>query len=228
MPTACGREKCMRTKKQARIASGRIICMAAVATVSGVGAMTARGDTFTYTGGNYTQNFDRLQNTAQTYSFAATGPFNVPDDGGAGGAAALTGWQHSRVTGSATKFTIDDGNGFSGSTYSYGTVGSTERALGSLASGTSTPMFGAVMVNNSTSTYTGFTLSYTGEEWRRGTALANTLNFSYAVGGASIIDPGATFVSAAALNFTAPNTGGSSISLDGNAAGNRAAVNATV
>src|SRR5213592_1124986 len=127
--------------------------MAAVATISGVGAMTARGDTFTYAGGNYTQNFDRLLSTAATFSFAAAGPFNVPDDGGAGGAAALTGWQYSRVAGTASKFTIDNGSNLSGSAYSYGTTGSTERALGSVASGTSTPTFGAVMVNNSTDTY---------------------------------------------------------------------------
>src|SRR5438876_3619077 len=94
--------------------SGRIICMAAVATISGVAATTARADSFTYTGGTYTQNFDRLQVTAQTYSFATAGPFNVPDDGGVGGAAALTGWQYSRVAGSATKFTIDNGSGISG------------------------------------------------------------------------------------------------------------------
>src|SRR5439155_347981 len=159
----------MRTKRQGRLTSGQIICMAAVATISGVAATTARADSFTYTGGTYTQNFDHLQVTAQTYSVTTTGPFNVPDDGNP---SALTGWQYSRVAGSATKFTIDNGSGISGSAYSYGATGATERALGSLASRTSTPTIGIVIVNNSTDTYNALTPSFNGEQWAPGQRLA--------------------------------------------------------
>ena len=96
-----------------RATSGRVVWAAAFATVSGVGAMTARADTFTYVGGNYTQNFDHLQATAQTYSFAGNGPFNPPDDGNP---AALTGWQYGKVGGSGTNsiFRIDNGASNSG------------------------------------------------------------------------------------------------------------------
>src|SRR5438045_882799 len=74
----------------------------------------------------------------------------------------------------------------SGAVYSYGAVNSTDRALGSLASGSVSPMYGAVFVNNTANTYTAFTVSFTGEQWRRGTGAANAATFSYAVGAANI------------------------------------------
>jgi hypothetical protein len=44
-------------------------------------------------------------------------------------------------------------------------------ALGALSTSNQIGKFGLVLVNNSTDTYDSFSLSYTGEQWRRGRAV---------------------------------------------------------
>jgi autotransporter-associated beta strand protein len=191
-----------------------------------VDTKVAQGQTssISFSGATYTQNFDTLTNTAGTsISQTTAGPFDVPS-------STPVGWQYGKFGGTAvgSKFTVDDGNGISGSAYSYGTAGSTERAFGTLGSGSVFPLIGAVLVNNSGQTYTGFTITFTAEQWRRGSLSANTDSFSYALGAANIADTNVTFTSASALNFTAPNTTGANTALDGNLAANQTLVTATI
>lgn len=176
-------------------------------------------------GGAYTQNFDGLPNSG-TYTLTSAGPLAF--SAAPISATGLAGWSLAKYSGTGTValFRVDNGAGNSGSVYSYGTTSATDRALGTLSSGSTVPRFGVTLVNTTGQTITQFTLSYTGEQWRRGSGAANKLTFEYAVGGTDINT--GTFTGASALNFVAPVTTGSSVALDGNALANRTAVSGTV
>src|SRR6185295_7421088 len=82
----------------------------------------------------YTQNFDTLP-ASGTFSFTdglvhlgsgAAVNMNIP---------GMDGWYfNNQVDATAVAFRVDNGSGTAGGTYSYGTIGSGDRALGSLAS----------------------------------------------------------------------------------------------
>lgn len=77
----------------------------------------------------------------------------------------------------------DSGTGTSGRLYSYGRALRSDRALGSLCSGSNdTIVFGWRLKNNTSIKTDSLKISYTGEQWRRssGTA-ANKLLFFYKV-----------------------------------------------
>lgn len=187
-----------------------------------------------YTGGSYTQNFDSLLNTAgydsdTVVSISGNGPHQLtaaPFNGTEMGA-----WWIYKYSGTGTnaRFKVDDGTQVNGAIYSYGAGGSTERSLGSLASGSTRSQFGMILNNNTGHTLTQFTISYTGEQWREGNSVANTLAFAYAV---DPTDLGTgNYVAAPSLSFTSPIDGTTSTSgviLDGNAAPNRRMISATV
>jgi DNA/RNA endonuclease G (NUC1) len=185
---------------------------------------------FAYLGGSYVQNFNSLP-AAAAPTFAANGPFRLDDPTGVN-AAGLAGWSFAKYAGSGTTavFKVDNGSANNGAIYSYGattTPVSTERALGSVGSGSTSSRFGLVLVNNTGQPITQFTLGYTGEQWRHGgAATPNKLSFSYAVG-ATDINTG-TFTAATSLDFIAPITTADTTALDGNASANRGNVLATV
>ncbi len=178
-----------------------------------------------YAGGAYTQNFDTLPSSG-TFTLASAGPLAL--SAAPINASGLGGWSLAKYAGSGSValFRVEAGTGTSGSVYSYGAASAGDRALGTLSSGTTVPRFGVVLTNSTGLPITEFTLSYTGEQWRRGSAAANKLTFEYAVGGTDINN--GTFVAAPSLDFTAPNNTGTNTALVGNAPGNFAAVNATV
>lgn len=192
------------------------------------------GGALNYTGGTYGQNFDSLLGTHGYDSDAAlsiTGNGPHPLTAAPFNGAELGGWWIAKYAGSGAnaRFRVDDGTAVNGAIYSYGTAGSGDRALGSLASGSTQSRFGMILNNNTGQTLTQFTVSYVGEQWREGNSAANTLTFSYAVD-ATDLNTG-TFVAAPALSFTAPinaTTSTSGVVLDGNAPANRRAVSATV
>lgn len=178
-----------------------------------------------YAGGIYAQGFDTLPSSG-TFTLPTAGPIAL--SGAPVNASGLGGWSLAKYGGSGAValFRVDTGGGNSGSIYSYGSSGSGDRALGSLASGTTISRFGASFVNSTGRTITSFALSYTGEQWRRGSGAANKLTFEYSTN-ASDINTG-TFTAATGLDFVAPITTGTSIALDGNAAANRVAISSTV
>lgn len=182
----------------------------------------APGSQVAYTGGTYSQNFDGLPNTG-TFTLTGVGPHLL----GASpiNANALSGWSIAKITGSGANalFAVGTGSSNSGSANSYGASGSTERALGALLSGTVGTTWGVVLSNNTSSTITQFTISYTGEQWRYGgTTGTDKISFEYQVGGSDIV--AGTFTAATALDFTAPIGTGTSGALDGNAPANRTAI----
>lgn len=176
---------------------------------------------FDYAGADYLQSFDTLP-SAGTFTFAGAGPFALNAASPGINATGLAGWSVAKSSGSGANvlFKFDNGASNSGSAVSYGTTGASDRALGSLASGTMASRFGVTLLNTTNTTITYFTLSYTGEQWRHGGATTpNKLTFSYAVGGSGI--GSGNFVNAPALDFTAPIATAATLVLDGNLAANR-------
>jgi autotransporter-associated beta strand protein len=177
-----------------------------------------------FTGTDYTQLFDTLPFTGANPTYTGAGPFDVPTSD----SLTLAGWSFYKSGGSGTNalFRIDNGTLTSGSLYSYGATSSTERAIGALSSGTTATTFGATFSNDTATTLTSFTLTYTGEQWRRGSGAANTLTFSFSLGATNISS--GVFTTYAALNFTAPVNTGINVALDGNLAANQVAISQTI
>ncbi|MFM2387329.1 MAG: hypothetical protein RL660_2086 [Bacteroidota bacterium] len=100
---------------------------------------------------------------------------------------ALQGWSINERGTSAqvdNKYKSDNGGSNSGNAYSYGSSGATERALGSLASGSCKASFGASFQNNTGSQIDSVVITYYAEQWRAGgdtTNIVDTLYFGYAV-----------------------------------------------
>lgn len=185
-----------------------------------------------YNWGNYTQNFDTL---------ALSGTAIPWNDN-----TTLAGWYLRRINDPnvvlANQYEANTGSSNAGAAYSYGSVDSTDRALGSVASGSVEHLaYGVRLRNNTGVTLNQFTLTYTGEQWRNGgNASAQKLTFSYNIGGSTIgndqqatggtvgyvADP--NFTTFSGLDFTSPTVGTTASALDGNAAANRTLITNTV
>jgi endonuclease I/methionine-rich copper-binding protein CopC len=138
-----------------------------------------------------------------------------------------TGWLMAENAATGT-YSADDGTVISGSVYSYGASMSTERAFGSLRSGSTAPMIGARLQNDSGGTLSELLFAFTKEQWRVGnTSSVDRMDFQYSLNATSILDNAATWVDVDALDVTSIITSGAAIALDGNAPANRAAVSAT-
>ena len=174
----------------------------------------ALAQTIPVSGGTYSQNFDTLSNTA----------------GSINNSTLPTGWLLNETGGSAARdneqYAVDTGASNTGDTYSYGAAGSTERALGSLRSGTLIATYGACFSNATGANLLNFDVGYTGEEWRLGTAArADQLDFQYSLDATSLTT--GTWVDVNALDFVTPNTATVGAK-DGNAVGNRTTLAATI
>lgn len=188
-----------------------------------LGAISAWAQ-LSYTGGTLGQNFDSLP---------ISGSFTYPSNGAAElsasplNASGMSGWSIAPVSSTtAAKIRADAGANSTASHLSNGTGTQSDRALGMLASSGYVGRAGLVLVNNTGGPLTRFTLSYTGEQWRVGGGVANTLTFAYAIGTTSITS--GSFKTVSALSFTSPITSATASALDGNAAANRVSISATV
>src|SRR5262245_39137078 len=139
----------------------------------------------------YSQNFNALPTSAGSYS-GSTLPsgFSFTETGSGGNAL----------------YSADDGSSAVANTYSYGTGSATDRALGEITSLTVRPFLGVGFVNNTAFTIPSFTVSYTGEQWRLGTADATNdrLEFQYSKNATSPGDSLATWSNVDALDFISP------------------------
>jgi predicted extracellular nuclease len=123
------------------------------------------------------------------------------------------------------QYAFDDGGSNTGDVYSYGTDDSTERAFGTLRSGTLFPTIGASFTNNTGSTITSFELAYTGEMWRAGVVsrgAADRLDFQLSTDATSLGT--GLWADVDAADLSSPNTSSLVNQLDGNAVGNRTAI----
>lgn len=177
----------------------------------------------------YSQNFDSMSNAPA----ASSGNFTDNTTPG------LEGWYASRAFTVSTgvvgpynysAYRVGDGSANNGSIWSFGTIGNTDRALGSLGSGTvKSNFFGVRIQNDTASAVDNVLVSYTGEQWRNGgNTAAHALSFNYKIGTPSVVAsplditaPGTDgWVAFSALDFISPNTGAVA-TLDGNLAANR-------
>ncbi|MBD2087076.1 DUF4347 domain-containing protein [Trichocoleus sp. ST-U3] len=161
-------------------------------------------------GGTYSQNFNTLSTTINTN-------ITWTDD------SIIPGWYSNR-----TSYIASSGVENTGALYSFGSNGSSDRALGAIASGTTGSVFwGVRLVNNTGSTLTSLNIAYTMEQWRANNVTPQTTNFQYKVGAASISEAG--YTSFSALNLVSVNnTTGGSGSVDGNNASNSTALTQTL
>jgi hypothetical protein len=151
-------------------------------------------------GVNFSENFNTL---------AATGSTQLPNS-----------FEFAIVKSSGLTYSADNGSLSTANAYSYGTTGSTDRALGELTSGSQATTIGACFTNNTNHAITSFLIGYTGEEWRLGVAdgTVDRLDFQFSTDAGSISS--GTFLNVDALDFTTPANSGAG-SKDGNAAANR-------
>jgi VCBS repeat-containing protein len=167
------------------------------------------------TTGGYAQNFDSL---------ASTGSSTV----------LPTGW-YLQETGTAAaadgKYSAGTGTGTAGDVYSFGVAGAhpvTDRALGTLLSGTNTPLVGASFENDTGGTISALQIAYTGEEWRLGTAGRGADKLSFQISfDATSLTTGTWSSPTTALDFSSPDTGTTGAK-DGNAAAEHSALSAIV
>lgn len=171
-----------------------------------------------------TENFDTLASTGTGIGWADN--------------ATIPGWYSSRVT-----YNSGTGSSNAGALYSFGVAGTnpvTDRALGSVGSGsTGTIFYGVRFVNNTGNTITSLDVNYNGEQWRTGgsssatPSVAQTAEFEYQVANAGVITaintPSTGWLDHNALDFTSPIFGTTiAAALDGNAAANRTAKTSTI
>jgi hypothetical protein len=187
-----------------------------------------------YAGGTYTQDFDGLPTVASginSTTLSGKGPHNI---NGVLGSTGLEGWTMGNPGGSSssTEFKVHDGS-FASSTgrgvVSFGTNGSTDRALGQLPTSNQRPAVGVTFRNDTGGVLTEFDVSYWGEQWRRGNSAANTLFFSYSLTQQNI-NSNTGFTNVPTLHFVTPNMQSSptEVPLDGNAPGNRTFLSDTI
>jgi hypothetical protein len=153
--------------------------------------------------------------------------FNSLESSGNAGTAMPSGWAFSGVTTYRTNY----GNTNNGGLYSFGdTATLSDRALGSIGSGSATPSFGAKFINNTGASITSISLSFNVENWRLGQKPALRLDssaFSYNVNVDSLTATGWTTVSS--LKLITPDTSASAAgALNGNLPINRLAVSGTI
>ena len=150
------------------------------------------------TGVPYTQNFDTMGPSGTTTPF---------------------GWYVGTGTGaiSGTNVTVSNGSSSTRANYNFGTTGDGDRALGSIAGNNTQRNTEARFVNVSGSFLSALTISYTGEQWRRGGAnsVNNQLVLQFSTDGSTFTPLGAAF------NFNTPVDTGGAAALDGNALANR-------
>ena len=165
--------------------------------------------TINLTGAPYGENFSTLANSGTSstlplgWSFVETG------------------------TNANLLYNSGTGSNNAGDTYSLGPAASTERAFGSLRSGSLVSSYGAAFINNTGSTISVLTISYFGEQWRLGaTGRADRIDFQYSLD-ATAINNG-TWTDVNTLDFSSPITTGTAGALDGNAATNRTSITSAI
>jgi hypothetical protein len=180
----------------------------------------------------YSQDFDTLPTAAAPGAVV----------GGWVNNSTLPGWYSNQTA----LFRNSAGTDNNGAVYSYGTLPTTERALGSLGGGSGTAgtgtsfngvTYAAAFVNSNVTTATDFTVTFDGEQWRNGGNTAvQSLVFSYQVFAAGTTPAaiaaaltGTGWTNVAALNFASLVGTSTAAALDGNLAANRTAgITATV
>ncbi|MGH2664626.1 GEVED domain-containing protein [Flavobacterium sp.] len=166
---------------------------------------------------NYTQNFNAL--TSGTWADNTT----------------VTGWYANTSSGTGTTITAygaGTGTTTAAGLYAFGVAGInalSDRGLGYYASnaftggsGTGKGYIGWRLKNTTGSAISSITVTWTGEQWRRDNASAQTLSLFYQTG-ATVVSLTTGSWTAAPSTFTSPQLSATALALDGNATANRVA-----
>lgn len=141
-----------------------------------------------FDGNSYIQNFNSLPSSG-SLTLSGTNVVGqhvaIPN---------IPGWFAAKIDGAGTEsMTMNANHGTltGGRLYSYGSSSSLDRALGSLASGTNTPAFGAAFVNTSGETIAAVRVNYRHEIWTaQGTTGTNVyedrLGFAYGLSSSTV------------------------------------------
>lgn len=182
---------------------------------------------YTTAGATYTQNFEGLP-VSGSFSLTGKGPFTLSENPIR--ALNLGGWQLLMTAGSNTNASFATGTGSStgNGVYSLGNAGSTDRALGSLASSTGIYAFGMILTNQTGSLLNSFSLSFTAEQWRKGgSSHKNTWTFRYKTGTVTqLSDTG--LMAEPQFNFSSRISTSTASSLNGNLPDNQQRIAVTL
>lgn len=181
------------------------ICASVMATQAQVSITTV--------GTPYTQNFDQMP----------SGPLSTFH------VMPISGWGiWEKGTNANDSIRIHNGGSNAGDTYNFGTDLMTDRALGSIASGSNLPSFGCQFENATGAAIGTINMAFVTEMWRNGDTLVGNLDttlFEYSLNATGLGDTSATWTAVSALNLLTPNTTLNTTGpLDGNVVGNRANV----
>jgi len=178
-------------------------------------SQTVKAQAFTFTAGQltYNQNFDVMGATGTTYP---------------------TGWTGVRYAGTGTigavlTPVVGDGSGNSGAVYNAGTTGAGERALGTLASGSTVPRMGASFLNSTGSNISQVSLAGVMEQWRTGSNSTGSevCAFEYSTDATDLLT--GTWTAATTFDLVEKITSSAaSAALDGNLPDNQTAITATL
>ncbi len=178
-------------------------------------SFTVKGQAYTFTSGSttYSQNFDVMGPSGTTYPTGWTGYR----------------WAGTGTIGATLNPVVTDGSASSGAMYNVGTTSADERALGTLASGSTIPRFGCSFLNNTGGNITSIDFSFYMEQWRSGSSSAvnEIVAFEYSLNATSLSDGNWTAYNALDLNEKLTSTTAAA-AVNGNDAANRTAVSSTL
>jgi hypothetical protein len=144
----------------------------------------------------------------------------------------VPGWQFLEGgTGAVNRtYGINDGSSNTGNTYSYGTANSSDRAFGSVASGTLQSTIGAYFINNTGAVITGVQLQFTMEQWRAGgnRTTPDSSEFVYGINNGGFAVLSGTWTKNSNLNLSSKVLGGAGRALNGNDTANQTNYNITL
>lgn len=159
--------------------------------------------------------------------------FNILDTANTNSGDLPSGWEIFEYGTSSTvnnEYKGNSGTSTTGDTYSYGSSGTVDRALGSLSTSGNKACYGAIFQNNTGVTISSIAVHYRGEQWRRGTSLSDTLLFRYSYTANNIADTlSSKWTVYNNLTLTTIYTGTpTNTALDGNTTGKYATISDTL
>jgi hypothetical protein len=161
----------------------------------------------------YTENFNTLANGPALSTKSAVLP---------------AGWGFDESGTSARNdglYEVNAGGDNTGDIYSYGALGNTDRAFGTLRSGALVPIIVASFTNNTGAPIRTLDVSYAGEQWRLG-AWGGTDQLDFQIGVSATSLASSAYVDVDSLDFSSPFTTTAG-AVNGNAAANRTALTVT-
>ena len=205
-------------------------CISGTAALAVLNADSAPTTPISLDGSNsnsYSQNFNGLGTNDVVKVFPASNGVQVSL--GAITANTVNGWYGAKIAGtgtSATDLLANAGATSTGTLYSFGITNDVNRALGTIATGTTAMAFGALIKNDTGGTITNVKVSFTAEFRRSSTVTSNVLTFGYGtINGTNSTDKNFLTTTGAtpftALNITGPAPVTSNGSLDGNSPTNQ-------